>query len=164
MHPLLAERITRIAERSASFRDAWDMIQASGVPVTIGTDEQLHEQLPRWFRHHPSRWVGVTVSSSGLKGGLDRAVVAVRIRALESTANGRSSYSHAHFLAEVDRILIHEIYGHLTPVVAARDPGQECPDHLRRGEVKPCVNLREEAIVNELADYQQAARANRPAR
>lgn len=152
MNPLLAERIARIASRSPSFRTDWDMIRRSGVPIAIGTEDQLNGALPRWYRSNPSRWVGVTVvNAGGLRGGLEDAVVALRVGALRRIAHQRAGDANARFLAELDRVLIHEIYGHLAPIIAAGDPLEECPDHARRGEAKPCVQVREERVAGEIA-------------
>jgi hypothetical protein len=155
LDPLLSERITNIAARSPTFHDAWISIHASGVPVSIGTDEQLQDQLPRKFRDRPARWVGLTVNMANLTGGLRRAVIAIRVRALDRMLRRQTRETDARFLAQLDRVLIHEIYGHLTPVVAARDPWQECPDDPRPGEARSCVREREDRIARELSNYQR---------
>ena len=130
------------------------MIQSSGVPVSIGTDDQLDEQLPPSFRKHRSRWVGVTVVNSvGLKGAIGHAVVAVRIAAIERMIPPVRAVSGSDLTAQIDRVLIHEIYGHLAPVIAARDASLECPDQRRPGELQPCVKLREARIAHELSRY-----------
>jgi hypothetical protein len=50
----------------------------------------------------------------------------------------------------MDRVLIHEIYGHLAPVVEADDVGKGCPDAVRRGESQSCVSIREARIAAEI--------------
>ncbi|HEY0674187.1 MAG TPA: hypothetical protein VGD27_18065 [Longimicrobiales bacterium] len=161
LNPLLAERIQHISRQSPSFRGAWSMIQSSGVRVRIGTYRQLQNQLPRWYRDHPDEWGGVTVMSADVRARLDGAVVAVRIAPLQDIARQLPSGGDDYVLSQIDRILIHEIYGHLTPVIATRDPAQECPDQLRAGEVTPCVQVRERQVAAELARYRQAdARAD----
>ncbi|HSL69521.1 MAG TPA: hypothetical protein VK864_04725, partial [Longimicrobiales bacterium] len=151
MDPLLAERIERLAGQSPSFQQAWAMILNSGVPVQIGRFDQLRSELPRWYRSHPARWAGVTVNSAGATGDLDRSVVALHVELMERQARAQPIEGDPYFLAEVDRVLIHEIYGHLAPVVEAGDARKECPDHLRRGETRPCVTAREALIAAELA-------------
>lgn len=161
LNPLLAERIQHISRQSPSFRSAWDMIQSSGIPVRVGTDRQLQNQLPRWYRDHPNEWGGVTVMSADVRARLDGAVVAVRISPLQDIARQMPAGGDDYLLSQIDRLLIHEIYGHLTPVIATRDAAQECPDQLRAGEVTPCVQLRERQVAAELERYRQAhARAD----
>ena len=150
--PLLAARIEEIAERSPSFRTAWEMIRSSGVPVRVGSYSQLRGQLPRWFRDHPTDWAGVTVTASTARGELSSAVVALRVSQIEELAR-RLPAGNSYVVDEIDRVLIHEIYGHLTPIIASRDLQQECPDQLRPGEQTPCVQVRERQIAAELADF-----------
>jgi hypothetical protein len=118
LDPLLAERIADIAQRSPTFRAAWLMITASGVPVRIGTDEELKQELPRWYREHPAKWAGVTVTAGGRKN-VERAVVVLRVNAMQQTARYAGA-GRSYLLREVDRVLVHEIYGHLAPVIEAR--------------------------------------------
>lgn len=160
--PVLADRIQHIARQSPSFRAAWDMVQASGVPVRVGTYAQLQSRLPRWYRQHPAEWAGVTVISADARAGISGAIVVVRITPLEQAARGLPP-GNDYVRSEIDRVLIHEIYGHLAPVVASGDARQECPDQLRPGEATPCVQLRERKIAAELNDFRLAQRAAEPA-
>lgn len=144
MQPVLAERIEQIARQSPSFRDAWDMIRRGSVRVRIGSYSQLRSELPRWYRNHPNDWAGVTVLSSN--GGVSSAVVALRLSLLEQLSQDLPA-GNTYVTDEIDRLLIHEIYGHLAPVVAS---GQECPDQVRPGETSSCVKLREQRIAAEL--------------
>ncbi|HEX6558836.1 MAG TPA: hypothetical protein VF021_05220 [Longimicrobiales bacterium] len=155
LKPLLAERIDFVARQSPSFRAAWDMIRRSGLPVRIGTDDQLRSRLPHWYRQHPNEWAGVTVTETGGRDELSGAVVALRLGAMEKTAR-RTPRGSEYLLAELDRVLIHEIYGHLAPMVAARDVQHECLDQLRPGEATPCVQVRERRIAAELSNYRLA--------
>ena len=58
-----------------------------------------------------------------------------------------------YLLGEVDRLLIHEIYGHLAPMFAVDGPARACSDEARPGEARPCVSVREEHVAGELAAY-----------
>jgi hypothetical protein len=62
----------------------------------------------------------------------------------------RAAAGDAFMKNELDRILVHEIYGHLVPVVDARDRSKGCPDALRPGESQPCVAVREAEIAAEI--------------
>lgn len=140
MQPILAARIDYLAQRSPSFRAAWELIHASRIPVRIGTDRQMKRELPRWYRDHPTEWGGLTLLAANTGERITDVVVVIRVPADES-------------IAEIDRVLIHEIFGHLTPAIAAASALVECPDQLRPGEVVPCVQLRERIIAAELTPF-----------
>lgn len=156
LEPFFAERIAHVAERSPSFRAAWELIQHSGVPVRIGTDEQLRGKLPGWYRDHPNAWAGVTVTETGSRDEVSVAFVALRFKAMKESAR-RTPRSTEFLLSEVDRVLIHEIYGHLVPVIATHNT-RECLDQHGPGQ-PACVQLREQQIAAELSTYQLARTA-----
>jgi len=150
LDPFLEERIEYLQDRSKSFQDAWHAIRASRVPVTIGTAAQLWREIPSSFRNNPSSWAGVTVvrSSGGQPG---RAFVALQMAMIEEMAGTAQVNGRRYLLGEVDRLLIHEVYGHLAPMFGP--DGRECSDVVRRGEARPCVAVREEHVATELAAY-----------
>jgi hypothetical protein len=152
LEPFLAERIQHLAMRSPSFQDAWDMIRASGVAVRVGTRAQLHAQLPRWYREHPGEWGGVTIISSNARAEISSAVVVLPLDQIEDRARTLPPGT-SYLTDEVDRVLIHEIYGHLAPAIEASSARAECPDQLEPGEVTSCVQRREWKIAAELASY-----------
>ena len=170
LNPVLAERIAQIELKSPKFRAAWQMVQSSGVPIRIGTDADVRDQLPSWYRNNPDHWAGVTVARGG-EGNLTGAVVALRVDQIQRFAD-EHAYAEGYLENELDRVLIHEIYGHLVPVVEARDMSKGCPDAPRPGEEKPCVAIREEEIAAELERYGNAidvtvtsgARGSQPSR
>lgn len=152
MDKLLAEHITQISQKSPTFRAAWQKLQSADVPISIGTDAQLRAELPSWYRNHPGNWAGVTVAKGG-EGSLNSAVVALSVSAMKQIAEDAVYTGTDYLTGELDRVLIHEIYGHLVPVVEARDMAKGCPDAVRPGESQSCVSVREAEIAAELANY-----------
>ena len=144
----LAQHIEAIAGKSPTFRASWQMLQTSGVPVRIGTNVQLKEELPSWYRKNPRRWAAVTFAQ-GPRGGLSHVIVALNTGAMDVIAE-RAAAGDAYMKDELDRVLVHEIYGHTVPLVEARDASKGCPDALQPGESKSCVAVRETQIAAEL--------------
>jgi hypothetical protein len=156
LHPDLVESVERLRSASPAFSASWDALAASGVSVLIGMEEQLRGVMPSHLRGRAGL-AGVTVSwgERAWGGGpvsLDRALVAVRMDLLDylhpsPAANGSTGYQEA-----LDRLLVHEIYGHLAPVVEARSATATCPD-ARPGERREdsCVWRREQVVLREVA-------------
>jgi hypothetical protein len=163
----LAQHIVDIAEKSPTFRAAWERIAEAGVPISIGTDAQLRDELPSWYRNNPRNWAGVTVAK-GAEGSLSSVVVALSVDAMKQIADG-AAYMGDYFTGELDRVLIHEIYGHVVPVVEARDMSKGCPDAVEEGETQSCVAKREAQIAAEIergvdVTTTRAARDSQPLR
>jgi len=150
LDPDIAASMGRLSEGSRTFAAAVEALESSGTPILVGTREQLAELLPGHLREGTG-WVGVTLNW-GLDGILTRSVVALRLEWLERVHRGRGipasddSYDEA-----LDHLVIHEIYGHLTPVVTVGKLGASCADP-RPGErhADSCVGQRETEIRSEL--------------
>jgi hypothetical protein len=146
---LLAERIEVLNRLSPTFGTSWRDLELSGTPVLIGTESQLGSQLPGALRGS-NGWAGATVTWAGTGGVPKRTAVVIRVDWLqelhESFGNPRGD-----FLRALDDLIIHEVYGHLVPVVEARNVAASCAD-ARRGERHrdSCVGRRELAIHAEV--------------
>jgi hypothetical protein len=114
----LAQHIVELAEKSPTFRAAWQRMLSSGVPISIGTETQLRADLPPWYRKNPGDWAGLTLIK-GDEGRLTKAAVAVNVAGIKRIAESAAYMGNDYLMAEMDRVLIHEIYGHLAPVVEA---------------------------------------------
>lgn len=147
---LVADRIRRLRAVAPSFDLAWRELEASPVPVVIGTRQQLHAALPRHVRASAG-WAGITVTWEGA-GETERAAVALRVEWLRRL---HASYGNPDpaFLEALDGLLIHEIYGHLAPAVRAHGAANLCADPAP-GEplAESCVGRRELALRAELRD------------
>lgn len=158
VEPLLAARIQRLREDSPSFDLAWRELEAHGTPIVIGTREQLADVLPRDIRRSDA-WAGITVAWGGR--GLDRTAVGIRLEWLRELHRSFGN-SEAVFLEALDGLLIHEVYGHLVPVVRANDARRTCGDPApgeRLGE--SCVGKRELALKRERHEVLAARLASR---
>lgn len=147
----LAERIHRVRAASPTFAEAWERLERRGVPVVVGTSGQLESVLPGHVRASASRWAGITVTWGGSRGTLERAAVAIRLDWLEGLHRSYGNPESA-FLEAVDGLLIHEIYGHLAPVVEARNIRAACADPAPGERLEEsCVGRRELALRAERA-------------
>lgn len=153
LNQLLEERIRFIAKRSPRFRAAWEEIQNSEIPVLIGTDAQLWETAKNQVgRAQP--WAGLQVNWPTFWGGrVARSMVIIRLEWLHDLWTQDPAIA-AGFLRELDELLIHEIYGHLAPVLIANDLDKVCSDrrNLWDPEEGPsCVEKREKEVHGEIA-------------
>lgn len=157
---LLAERILLLRATAPSFEAAWLSLESSNVPIVIGTREQLQPFLPRMVRDS-NGWAAITVSW-GESRELSRSAVAVRIEWLRAL-HARYTTDDAPFLAALDELIIHEVYGHLTPVVEHGSAAYTCPDPTATQSLADsCVGRRELSLRAErdsvVASHELAAR------
>lgn len=146
LEPLLAERIARLRADSPSFDRAWRDLEGRGSAVVIGTRSQLAGVLPSDIRRSDA-WAGITVVWGGRE--LERSAVGIRLDWLRGL-HQRFGNPEEVFLAALDDLLVHEIYGHLVPVAEADDPRERCADP-GPGErlAESCVGRRELALKSE---------------
>jgi hypothetical protein len=146
---LLAARIDELRASAPSFATAWDQLERSRVPIVIGTRAQLEEILPADVRRS-NGWAGMSVAWNGpYTRSLDRAAVAVRVDWLRQLHQTYHTPPGA-FEEALDGLIIHEVYGHLVPVVAARDAGKQCADPRGRQRLaESCVGKREQFLKAE---------------
>jgi len=143
--------IARLRTASPTFEEAWSQLETRKIPVLIGTREQLENVLPSNFRRGHG-WAGLTVNW-GFDDTLTRSVVALRLewlRGVHGLAGDEEAGTEA-FDAALEKLLIHEVYGHLTPVVKTRSLRYHCADP-RPGErhEESCVGQREQLILDEI--------------
>lgn len=152
LEPLLAERLERLRAEAPSFARAWEELERSGVPVVIGTREQVEAVLPGDVRRSRA-WAGITVSWGGRGGELLRSAVGIRLEWLRELHRSYGN-SEADFLKALDGLLVHEVYGHLAPVVKARHMSAFCADPSA-GErlAESCVGRRELALNRERKEH-----------
>ena len=152
-NPIFRASLARIGERSALWRAAIDSLQQAGRRAVILTPDQV---------------VVADAPGSAAKGGFDPTVLAevapvpradsavdlvlvvVNLPLLADSHRLAQSVP-AEFEADLDRILVHEIYGHAVPYLLAGRLSGRCPDPLP-GEraVEACSIQRENAVRAEL--------------
>jgi hypothetical protein len=147
--PLLAERMVSLAERSSTWRAALDSLRENGLAVLVGTPSDIRARIPSLSEYQPDH-VGEVVPIRNGEGEIVAAVVAIDLPRLERLYRG-SDLPLSAFHADIDRVLIHEIYGHVVPLAASRTIEGGCPDP-RPGEpaTSSCAIERENRIRREL--------------
>jgi hypothetical protein len=152
-NPILRARLARIAERSALWREAIDMLQDAGRRAVILTPDQVVVADAAGGsakdRFDPTVLAEVApVPDANSK--VDVVLVVINLALLEDGHRIAQSV-RAEFEADLDRILVHEVYGHAIPYLLAGRLSGRCPDPLP-GEraVEACSIQRENAVRAEL--------------
>ena len=154
----LATRIERLEQRSARFRQAMAAARAGRIPVLIGTTVQvtarlapriaISDELP--YGHLGEFLVGRVAGSTEIY------FIAIRVPIAEIEKipwrRGVFGGSARRWVDEtVDAVLIHEIWGHMVPVLEAGDYSGKCEDPKRFQSVnQSCAMQRENALRREL--------------
>lgn len=161
---LIAERVALLRAQAPSFELAWRALERSGYPLAIGSREQLEEVIPRHLRTGAG-WAGLTLTWGNPDGGLRRAAVAIRTDWLRELHREHGN-SDGTFLEALDELIVHEVYGHLAPVVEARSTAAACADPLpHERHADSCVGRRELAVRMERREVlaERAVGGQRPA-
>lgn len=125
----LQAALDRIAARSPLWRAAVEEVRTTGRTALVLTPDQVAVADKRGRRTRPFD-PGVLAEVAPVPSG-DRRVqvvlVVVNLPLLERIHEGRQSLP-AEFEADLDRILVHEVYGHALPYLKAGDETGRCPD------------------------------------
>jgi hypothetical protein len=152
-NPVVRASLARIAQRSALWREAVDAMRDVGRRALILTPDQV---------------VVADAAGGAVKDGFDPTILAevapvpkadsgvdvvlvVVNLSLLSESHRLAQSVPAEFEADLDRILVHEIYGHAVPYLLAGQLSGRCPDPTP-GEraVEACSIRRENAVRAEL--------------
>ncbi|MBI4519660.1 MAG: hypothetical protein HY701_02390, partial [Gemmatimonadetes bacterium] len=123
---LLADRLVSLAKRSPTWRAAMDSLAATGFQVLVMDAGQAPRILPALRDYEPDH-VGEVIPLRNPLGAMIGAAVTVdlaRLRRLVDTA----ALPRRVLEMDIDRILIHELYGHVLPLARARRLEGGCPD------------------------------------
>jgi hypothetical protein len=147
----LLASLGRISRGSGLWREAIEAVRKTGrrvlvvtpADVTIGSGSQTRETLDP----------GVLAEAIPLvseDSQVPVVVIVVNLRLVQVTHDGRLSVPR-DFEADLDRILVHEIYGHAVPYLLAGNLSGRCADP-KRGEapLEACSIRRENAVRAEL--------------
>lgn len=152
-HPTLQASLERIARGSALWRADLDTIRAAGRQALVLTpDAVVVVDDEASSAHRPfDKTVLAEISLIRRTATKVDAVLAVVNLPLLNKAHDRRGSSDADRDADLDRILIHELYGHAFPYLVAGDVSGRCPDPERgqRAE-EACAIVRENAVRAEL--------------
>lgn len=147
--PLLSKRLAALEARSPTWRAALDTLRATGFEVLVARPEQVGERIPRLSGYRATH-LGEVIPLRKAGGVLRGAVVTVDVARLEKLAD-RVGLPRSVLEEDVDRILIHELYGHVVPLAVARRISGGCPDPAPGEPVlSSCAITRENRIRREL--------------
>jgi hypothetical protein len=150
-HPTIQAAIDRVSRRSALWRDAAETTRALGRRVVILTPDQVVVPDEAGRLRPFDRTVPAEVSPVVRDGFLvDVVMVVVNLPLIESV-HDRHGTLPAEFEADLDRILVHEVYGHAVPYLLAGNLSGRCADP-RPGQraIDACAIRRENAVRAEL--------------
>ncbi len=158
----LAARIELLEQRSPRFGAAMSRARQGSIPIVIGTPDQVrdlvaerlslglqmgNDRVADFLIHTPD--VGSPqISLIVIRVHLDRIRGATRWRAPLGIGRGRA---RRWMNATTDAMLIHELWGHLIPIVEAGDYTGNCSDPAPgQPDLESCVMQRENELRREL--------------
>lgn len=160
-HPRLAASLARIARGSSLWRAEVDALGRAGRRALILTSDQVAMADSRHNLRRRSFDAGVLAEVALLPdeaARIDTVVVVVNLALFDEVHDRRGSFAPERD-ADLDRILVHEVYGHAFPYLIAGDATGRCADPSA-GErpADACSIQRENAVRAELglgrrADY-----------
>lgn len=149
----LAASLERIAKRSRLWRDAVAAAGRHGRQALVVTpDEVAVADTVAGTGTRPFDKTVLAGAAPVPRDGfrVDRVLVVVNVDLIERAHRRRGSLP-AEMHSDLDRILVHEVYGHALPYLLAGDMSGRCPDP-QPGEraVDACAIQRENAVRAEL--------------
>jgi hypothetical protein len=156
----LAATIARLRRMSTSFDSAMVALENSGIPVVIGTEQQLRDQLPRGYAQ-VGGWQALTafypLTPTNAPGKtIEHISVIVRLSDLQSAFRdaSRSGEDTVLFNRYLERVLAHEIYGHTMPQLAfGKTAPIACDDPTSAEDwYSACVMQRERHVAAQLVE------------
>jgi len=146
---LLAERVRSLQDRSPTWRAALDSLAVLQFQVLVGTPEQLGELVPA-LSSYAGQHIGRMLPLGNRNSQLIGAAVLIDLAVMERMARAAGA-SQAMLEGDIDRILAHELYGHVLPLAIAGRPDRGCADPApHEPAVSSCSVRRENRIRAEL--------------
>ena len=158
----IAATVLLMRQESPSFDSAMTALEQSGIPTVIGTARQLRDQLPPGYRYVRG-WQALTafypLTPTNAPGRrIEHIAVVVRLSDLRSAlrAAGSTAADTAMFTRYLERVIGHEIYGHLMPQIKFGRTAPIVCDDPTSGEdwYTACVMRRERRVVAQLSQAQ----------
>jgi len=153
-NPVLAASLERIAQGSALWRSDLDAIRAAGRQALVLTTDAvlMVEPTASAASNRPSAMDSLAEVSLVRRGAtaVSAVLVVINLPWLEQAHDRRHS-TVSDRAADLDRIVIHEVYGHAFPYLVAGDISGRCADP-EPGEraLDACSITRENAVRAEL--------------
>lgn len=151
-HPVIQASLDRIAAGSALWRDALRAVESTGRRAAILTADRVVVAEPGRRSHRPfdATVLAEVAPLPGPGASIDAVMVVINLTLLEARHRARGSQPW-ELQDDLDRILIHEVYGHAVPYLTAGDLSGRCadPEPNERPE-RACAIERENAVRAEL--------------
>jgi hypothetical protein len=152
-HPTLLASVERIGRGSALWREAVGAIRAAGRRVLVATPDEVSEKFwsaPGMRASFDSGALAEVVPVLGRDLQVPVVVVVVNLQ-LVSRMHEQQLSLPRDFEADLDRIVVHEVYGHAFSYLIAGDLSGRCADP-KPGEraAEACAIRRENAVRSEL--------------
>lgn len=150
---LLRRRLEEIHRRSALWREAVEQLRGTRRQVLVVTPDKVVVKdslgAPGGEPFDP-RVIAAAAPVPGPDNRLETVLVVVNLPLLHALyLEGAASPTGLH--GDIDRILVHEVYGHAVPYLLAGDLSGRCPDPApRERAVEACSVRRENAVREEL--------------
>jgi len=148
---ILRDRLTHIARRSASWREDVARLVGTGRRVFVLTPAQV-VVAEAVDDTNISAFDPTLVAAAAPVPGPDSAVRTVLVvvnLALIEELHQRLGSLPAQFLADLDQVLVHEIYGHALPYLLAGDLSGRCPDPQPGQHASEACSIQRENTVRE---------------
>jgi hypothetical protein len=152
-HPTLLASLHRIAAGSALWRGAIADVGRTGRRAHLLTPDQVVVGGTRHVRPSASfdpELLAEVAPVPDAKGRVDAVVVVINLPLIEAAYRYQMS-PPIEFARDLDRIIVHEVYGHALPYLLAGDLSGRCADpgpHQRA--IESCAIRRENAVRAEL--------------
>ena len=152
-NPTFQASLDRIAKRSALWRQASDAIQLTGRRAIVVTPDQVRVAEPgpdQRFERFDETVIAEVAPVLREGNAIDVVLIVINLALLEEQHRERRLLP-IEFEMDLDRILIHEIYGHAVPYLLAGHLSGRCADpQPRERPVDACSIQRENAVRAEL--------------
>lgn len=159
-NPVLAAAAERIAERSPLWREALADAASRRRTALLLTPDQVVVKTTQAGPTESFDATSLAEASPVIRDGaaIDVVLVVVNVELLETT-HARLGTARTEFEADLERVLIHEVYGHAIPYLHRGDTSGRCADPergqdpLRSCSVRRENDVRAEAGLGLRTDY-----------
>jgi hypothetical protein len=146
----LLESLKRISKGSPLWREAMQAVRNTGRQTLVVTPADVVMSGRRDRYAFDDSALAEAFPVLGEKSQITSVVVVVNLRLMQKSHDSRLSVPR-DFEGDLDRVLVHEIYGHAIPYLLAGDLTGRCADPVRgENPSDACSIIRENAVRAEL--------------
>ncbi len=153
-HPALRSSLQRIAAGSRLWRDAMGLLDGTGRRAVLVTPDQVRVQDRGEGGRRRGFDPGVVAEVAPVPtedSRVQEVLVVVNLPLLQRAYHERPNASYDEWTRDLDRIVIHEVYGHAVPYLVAGSLSGRCPDPMPgQAAEDACAIRRENAVREEL--------------